>query len=275
VSIMKSIRKKRLISILKFCVSGAVLERSTGKGEATIQKLVRSNSTSLKITSFELELLVGDDLLTSTNNHWSTSATGKACLRRLLSQVDEFQEQHQQVGEKTIAYNGHLTRHRYNHAESPLSRLRYRVGSGGEPYLDETSFQAGEKLRGDFSRGQLVKQLTSNWSTTSIGGSGSNNGMQDLTDTALAARRRFESALNALGPELTGVMVDVCCFVKGLELVERERKWPPRSAKLMLKTGLSILARHYGLQACGRRTSSTRHWGAKEYRPAGFLAPLP
>lgn len=67
-------------------------------------------------------------------------------------------------------------------------------------------------------------------------------------------------------PELAGVAVDVCCFAKGLETVERKRQWPARSAKLMLRTALLVLARHYALPPVGK-SRSRHHWGAEDYRP--------
>ena len=63
-----------------------------------------------------------------------------------------------------------------------------------------------------------------------------------------------------------GCCVDVCCFLKRLEQVERERSWPPRSAKVVLQLGLDRLARHYGLrgEAHGRGQAAVRTWLADD-----------
>ncbi|MFN3502108.1 MAG: DUF6456 domain-containing protein, partial [Allorhizobium sp.] len=45
---------------------------------------------------------------------------------------------------------------------------------------------------------------------------------------------------------------------------EHERQWPARSAKLMLRTALLSLARHYAPPPVRSRT---RHWGDDGFRP--------
>ncbi len=161
-----------------------------------------------------------------------------------------------------------------NLSESPLAMLYRRKGADGSSFLTEDEFHAGERLRADFTRGSLMPSITTRWDISAGGGGhGGAGGMAELTDIALASRIRVERALDAVGPELSGVLIDICCFLKGLERVERERQWPVRSAKMLLKTGLSILHRHYNPHhdnSCNR--GIVLHWGTDDYRPKAFSA---
>lgn len=157
-----------------------------------------------------------------------------------------------------------------NVAESPLALLwRHKSRNGGR-FLTLAEFRAGERLRADYSSGQIMPRLGVNWNAVGASGNklGEANGMADITDAVLAARRKVEDAITAVGPELAGVLIDICCFLKGLERVETERSWPARSAKVVLKSALSALARHY--EPPRRRTSASAilHWGAGDYRPS-------
>lgn len=157
----------------------------------------------------------------------------------------------------------------FNADESPLARLSKLKSKTGRLYfaLDEVS--AGERLRSDFECGNLQPRISANISIgAGISAKGSHAKAHEISDFALDARARVNNALVVLGPELSGVALDVCCFLKGLELVERERQWPSRSAKLMLKTALSALSRHYGFAArTGRPSSQIEGWGTTGFRP--------
>jgi hypothetical protein len=87
-----------------------------------------------------------------------------------------------------------------------------------------------------------------------------------MTDLIVASRQRVQLAVQACGPEFSGLLMDVCCFLRGLEDVERERGWPPRSAKVVLQLALDKLARHYGLASDARAEASAhvRTWLASD-----------
>ena len=159
-----------------------------------------------------------------------------------------------------------------NWSESPLGQLMRRKGQDGRLFLTSAEFQAGERLRADYTRGQIMPRLGANW-VASVSSGRRDGGIADLTDAALAARQRVEHAIGAVGPELSGILIDVCCFLKGMETVEMERGWPVRSAKIVLKTALGVLSRHYNPDSGRERRHGTMlHWGAADYRPSIAVA---
>jgi len=161
-----------------------------------------------------------------------------------------------------------------NDAESPLAWLRRRKDKDGRPMLGAAEFEAGERLRADYTFGQLMPSVTSRWSPMG-GGSRPNGAMSlagaDLQDNALAARERVRRALADVGPELSDILIDVCCHLKGVETAERDQGWPLRSAKVVLQLALTRLARHYGLppQVAEGRAGQPRirQWGSDDFRP--------
>ncbi len=156
-------------------------------------------------------------------------------------------------------------------AETPLALLRRRRHKDGRPLVSDTQFGAAEMLAADFWHGQLAPRVTANWSAMvpahrvrrATPGTGA-----EMRDAMLAARQRFHRALDAVGPELAGVLVDVCCRDMGLEAAGRASGWPQRAAKVVLDLALTRLARHYGLIAPERPAAGRmRHWGDDDFRP--------
>lgn len=137
-----------------------------------------------------------------------------------------------------------------------------------QPQLD-----AGERLRADFTLGHMGPCVTTNWSEPTGGNrrrAGPGAGLE-FSERAAAARERVRRALAEVGPELSGILIDVCCHLKSLEDTERACRWPQRSAKLVLQLALTRLARHYGLDRSPPSrggVANVRHWGAVDYRPS-------
>jgi hypothetical protein len=194
---------------------------------------------------------------------------GRAALRR--SEGGGFAAQHRHLRGGEVSRDGRREGVVVNDDESPLSSLARLRGGDGQPWLDKAEAAAGERLRADFERALLQPRVTASWdfSRAAKSGKGGRNGAADLSDGALAARERVHRAIEAVGPELGGALLDMCCFLKGLEQVERERGWPRRSAKLMLKTALAMLDRHYHPPQPGARHGRRiLHWGADGFRPS-------
>lgn len=159
--------------------------------------------------------------------------------------------------------------------ESPLAWLARRKDKDGKPMLSDAEVRAGERLRADFWFGQMTPRVTANWSGAvreSGGGRRSAPGHgAELSDHALAARERVRSALKAAGPDLAGMLIDVCCHLKGLEQAEKSGGWPARAGKVVLQIALRQLARHYGFVSETGKAHVSRarpsHWGTPDYRP--------
>jgi Domain of unknown function (DUF6456) len=148
-------------------------------------------------------------------------------------------------------------------AESPLFRLHRRK------LVTDKQFAAGEKLREDFELAHLSRRITTAWEEVR-GNVISDNHIEAMTGRAMAARRRVQEALDAVGPELAGILYYVCCLVSGIEQAERMLALPGRAGKAVLGLALTRLARHYHLIAKPRANRDAREitsWGLPDFRP--------
>jgi len=272
-------KHKIILSVLRFLAGagthGAIHDQnedyftrtaSASKQSAEQQlRLVRGDGRKLPVTKQTLAHLIQIGAVTCHDQVCHLSREGRSALKRLLSGDGEnYGNQHRDLDWRDDNDNGQV---QVNLDESPLgglSRLKQRDGS---IWFPRELIAAGDRLRADFTRGHYLPGMGVRFDA--FGGRDSTArgaGIAELTDAAMAARIRMEKALAAVGPELAGPLVDVCCYLKGLEMVESERQWPRRSAKLMLRAGLERLARHYAPPP-RNPTECSRSWGADGYRP--------
>lgn len=192
-------------------------------------------------------------------------AAGRHAPREGEAEVDGFRAQHLDLATAQILTDSGAVRVLVNESESPLAWLARRKGRDGQAMIGPQQFLAGERLRADFTRANMSPRVTSSWAAPTGNRSGS-SGPGEMTDLIVASRQRVRLALEACGPEFAGLLMDVCCFLHGLEDVERERGWPSRSAKIVLQLALDRLARHYGLtnETSGRASARIRTWLADD-----------
>jgi hypothetical protein len=214
-----------------------------------------------------LARLLADGLLAPSPKGYIATAETAAWLRRDLCDLPDegHASQHRTIRIETLQMPQGRGSVRRNLEESPLFPLTRLKEKDGRPFLPEEAVEAGTRLAGDFNFAGLQPRITASWQPRlSSRIKGAPPAAVELADNRLAARNRVTRAIEAMGPELAGVALDVCCFGKGLETVERERQWPARSAKLMLRAALLALARHYAPPAARPRS---RHWGDADFRP--------
>ena len=184
---------------------------------------------------------------------------GRAELRRMLAETSEaatgfaeaqagFAGLQRAAGDDEDEADAHLSHLRSTLAESPLTALSRRRDKDGKPFLPRDLVAAGERLREDFELAQSGPRVAQDWDrvlTGTIDRSAPTSGGGVRGGGAGAARDRVAAALTDLGPGLADVALRCCCYLEGLETLERRMGWSARSGKIVLRIALQRLQRHY------------------------------
>ena len=127
-----------------------------------------------------------------------------------------------------------------NLAESPLGWL-YARG-----HIVRRQFDAGEKLRLDWERGQLGTRVTMAWDAAPVArGRGRHSRAPDLGAGQIDARNRFQAAIDAAGPGLADILWRIVCSGEGMRDAETALGWPARAGKVVLTIALDRVADFY------------------------------
>jgi hypothetical protein len=166
--------------------------------------------------------------------------------RNWLSDPDDdvFRRQHQLRTTSEREINGARRPVLINEGESPLGWLKSRKDRNGDPLISAPQFEAGERLRADRWFAHMSPRVTSNWSAFAPQDRtrrGAPSNAAALRDEVIAAKERVMRALMAVGPEISGILIDICCELKGLEEAEKANGWPARAGKVVLQIALTRL----------------------------------
>ena len=184
------------------------------------------------------------------------TASGRAALKLLMAAAENRAQAQTGFAEARSAFSG--ARHdpdladpdnvhylRPNLAESPLTGLARRKDRDGQPFLPRDLVAAGEKLREDFELSQMGPKVAQNWDRFLTGRDKGAGPATGPGGGAQAARNRVVAALGDLGPGLSDVALRCCCYLEGMELLEKRMGWSARSGKIVLRIALQRLMRHY------------------------------
>ena len=224
--------------------------------------------------------LAGHDLVEAGNRPGQAviSAAGRAHWRRLEAHQEgsdaPFADQHRELCRDDRPGPDGPERLIVNAAESPLDWLRRRRDQDGSPFLDAAAYEAGERLRRDLTTAALLPSVTARWDGAIASGSAGPRDPAGAGDHVIAARQRCRKALDAVGGDFADLLVDLCGFLKGLEQIERERRWPARSGKVAVRLALRQLGRHYGLDVEARGPAWSRGVLAWTAAPAPSQEPV-
>src|SRR5262249_15575489 len=130
----------------------------------------RTRSTNPRKRESDIAALLSADLLVrGPDGALIVTPVGRAHLARSAAArvdavVDPFRAQHLVVAQRKIGDMREPSS--IDDAESPLAWLARRKGSDGRTLIEPAQFQAGERLRGDFTRAQMLPRTGVNWSAT-------------------------------------------------------------------------------------------------------------
>ncbi|WP_309602504.1 DUF6456 domain-containing protein [Sphingomonas sp.] len=130
-----------------------------------------------------------------------------------------------------------------NLTESPLGWLFARG------HLTQRQFDAGERLRFDYERGQLAQRVTMAWDAAPVArGRGGAAFAPDLGGLQVDAKARFAKAIDAAGPGLADILWRIVCGGEGMRDAETALGWPARAGKLVLTLALDRVADYYRIR---------------------------
>lgn len=147
-------------------------------------------------------------------------------------------------------------------SELPDAVARLSGAGGDKGFLHPHHIEAARLIARTFERSMLRQRVTMAYDPTRIGSKGSAHGQSGLSEMVEDARQNLSRLAQRVPSDCWGVLADVFVYDKGLQQIELERRWPRRSAKLVLRIGLEQLAHLMGLNATanGRERSRTQSW---------------
>lgn len=178
------------------------------------------------------------------------SGAGRARVQRESADAAPFAQQHAPYGARPVmdAATGALRFATGVDPSGPVGRLARISDAAGMAFFQGREIAAARQLWEDHAAAQLGLFRGADWTAPPRGSArrGPGGAQEQAATGAIDARRRVSAALEALPASLAAALRAFLLEETGLDDLERARRWPQRSGKLVLKLGLELLADHYG-----------------------------
>ncbi|WDR02730.1 DUF6456 domain-containing protein [Devosia algicola] len=241
----------------------ALMPADTAHRDEHGQYVLETATKTARLPAASVTRLISMGVLHGNARHCRPTPEAPNWLARQRSSATAYADQHRRLSADADSIVRNLD-------ESPLARLAAPGTGGSHAFLAPHQVEAGERLRQLVERAQLGARTTMSYDASRSIRARSAPGMADPGDIAIDARRRLDDIARALPPDCAGVVLDVCGLLKGLQVIETERGWPRRSAKLVLRIGLDQLAAFWGLSAEARGVVARGNHAWFEQRPHRF-----
>ena len=233
-------------------------------GRATLAEssfVADDETAQARLAPDEVYKLVSQGVVACAEGICTPTAQAKPWLKRRLSGPEDNAAKHRQITHEPNGSRRGLER-------DLLSRLAH---AGDESFLAPHHLEAGRRVGRWGERAQLRQRVTMSYDPAQVGGR-RHGGGSDIADMAAEARKWLARIYAELPRDCAETVIDVCVFEKGLQTIETERRWPRRSAKLVLRIGLDQLADRLGLtpSATGRDNGHVRAAMGKDFAPTRF-----
>lgn len=198
---------------------------------------VAANDALLTISALTLKNLCAKGILATNGTEVVTRTEASAWLRRQLSAGDGFAQQHRtpEAGPQGTVRN----------VEASVL-LKLARGTQGQAYLTPHQLAAAERLSKWGEQARLNRRVTMSYSPLTASAQKGQAHAGDISDLAVDARKKLDRMCRKLPRDCAQALLDVCVYEKSLGEIERNRQWPKRSAKLVLRIGLDLLAQDLG-----------------------------
>ncbi|PHS42042.1 MAG: hypothetical protein COA91_01385 [Robiginitomaculum sp.] len=155
--------------------------------------------------------------------------------------------QHRDLEKRDIYHPDGIKRPvRINQNHSVFNKLAKATNKDGTDFLQADEIEAGEMFAADYARSMMAGMASQNYQGVSSAGKGRENTAENISISAMDARKRVMDALAMVGSGLDRALVSLCVRDWSLRQLEAQEQWANGSGRTILKLALSRLSEFYG-----------------------------